>query len=288
MSRILNERIEQARRSFLHHELVEELNTPQYKAYLMRDPAKGLIDSVRIVFTPSGIVLSGDHTPGRYGNVSCTGYDEHWFGKQQGAYYLAEKFLDTDFHPELALEELKANLAEKEAAEPEDRSWTDEQMEQVRELLTSGPPESAWHMCDALEEIGIRDYYEHLPGMGYDPRELGTLVAINERFAALWQARQKNWLVEAERYRMLIEQSMAKYSEALGWGLTGAQPECWVMLDQAVERLALMNRKLPELASMVHDLHRYYQGKEVASSFNSILQRLGELDVKPHVETQGN
>ena len=31
--------------------------------------------------------------------------------------------------------------------------------------------------------------------------------------------------------------SLNKYSKALGWGLSGIQPECWMLLDSAVDEL---------------------------------------------------
>jgi hypothetical protein len=31
--------------------------------------------------------------------------------------------------------------------------------------------------------------------------------------------------------------SLDKYSKALGWGLSGIQPECWMLLDAAVDEL---------------------------------------------------
>lgn len=58
--------------------------------------------------------------------------------------------------------------------------------------------------------------------------------------------------------------SMQKYSDKLGWGLTGIQPECWCLLDNAVDELvtkrtALRKIKLycctnkdPEPEALVH------------------------------------
>lgn len=41
--------------------------------------------------------------------------------------------------------------------------------------------------------------------------------------------------------------SLNRYSDTLGWGLSGMQPECWTLLDAAIEEL-LVKRKL------IHDL----------------------------------
>lgn len=290
MGAVLEKHIEMSRRCFTGHELVLELQSPAFTAYLMRDPAKGRIDSVRILFTPSGIVLSGDHTPGRYGNVSCAGYDERWFGQRQGAYYLAEKFLDKTWVSELANEELLAGVAEEEASEPEYRNWTDEQRAAVKEMLPC-VFDSAYELVEWLEEIELRDRFEDLPGHDYEPRELACLVAINERFAELWQARQKNWeaeckrwMTESERYRMLIDQSMEKYSQQLGWGLTGAQAECWIMLDIAIARLVKLEAELPKVATLAQDYHRYFEAVECKAAFTALLQRMGELGIKPFAD----
>ena len=40
--------------------------------------------------------------------------------------------------------------------------------------------------------------------------------------------------------------SFDKWSKALGWGLTGNQPECWALMDSAVEELVSKRRALAE------------------------------------------
>ena len=49
---------------------------------------------------------------------------------------------------------------------------------------------------------------------------------------------------------MLIESSMEKYSQLLGWGISGAQPECWVMLDMAVRRCAAVDRAIRDIEKL--------------------------------------
>lgn len=41
--------------------------------------------------------------------------------------------------------------------------------------------------------------------------------------------------------------SLDKYSKALGWGLTGIQPECWTLLDSAVEELKERRKIMEEM-----------------------------------------
>jgi hypothetical protein len=282
MSEILKQHIEQYKAVFAKHQLVEELRTADYVAFFMGQPFQGRMNSVRILFTPDGIALVGDHTPERNGTVSCMGYGEDFFRVPRGEYYLAEKFLSKKWVPELCKEVLALDLAEQDAkARDGVADWTDEQREEVRELLPLLGDMGREAVHDALNDAVAGHYDEGPPGWDYDPREVGCLVAIQHRFAELYKAEERKWRDQSERYRKLIEKSMEKYSQQLGWGLTGGQEECWTMLDRAVDRLALLEAKLPELATMIRDQYRYHQGEPVAASFNAALQRLGELEVKP-------
>lgn len=47
---------------------------------------------------------------------------------------------------------------------------------------------------------------------------------------------------EVRELRDMVWNTMGKYSEALGWGLSSSQPECWMMLDLAVEKLARIEK----------------------------------------------
>lgn len=48
--------------------------------------------------------------------------------------------------------------------------------------------------------------------------------------------------------------SMGRYSNSLGWGLTGIQPECWVCLDSAVDELREKRDKVKQLTALLRRL----------------------------------
>ena len=154
-------------------------------AYYLRKPGEGRIMSTLIVFTPEGIVLQGDLTPGRNGNVSTFGYGPKWFSGQLSGGYLCEKFLSQAWVKDLAVEGLRYRILE----------WRREGE------LTKAKARAAWE-----DTRGIPDDFEgptetyrifteemggdgsECPGYGYDPAEAGWLCAIQERFAQLYQA----------------------------------------------------------------------------------------------------
>lgn len=86
------------------HTLEQVLDTPNFKAFYLRPPGGGRMMSTLIVFTPEGIVLMGDLTPGHHGNVSALGYGLSWFAGDLSGSYLCEKFLQKSWHAELAKE----------------------------------------------------------------------------------------------------------------------------------------------------------------------------------------
>lgn len=44
--------------------------------------------------------------------------------------------------------------------------------------------------------------------------------------------------------------SLDRYSQKLGWGLTGIQPECWTCLDSAVDELVKARHTLNRLKQL--------------------------------------
>lgn len=56
------------------------------------------------------------------------------------------------------------------------------------------------------------------------------------RAAQLWKLAQK----QLNAFQDSVWASMDSYSKKLGWGLTGIQPECWTLLDSAVDELAAL------------------------------------------------
>ena len=76
-------------------------------AYRLQPPKKTRCMSTLLTFTPEGIVLQGDLTPGHHGMVSAIGYGLDWFAGPLGESYLCGKFLQETWIQEIAIRELK-------------------------------------------------------------------------------------------------------------------------------------------------------------------------------------
>jgi len=154
----------------------------EFKAFYMKDPKRGRMMSTLILFTPEGIVLQGDLTPSRQGNVSCSGYGLDWFAGKLSESYLCEKFLHKGFVPALAREGLKQGVLDKRREKLIDK-------EEARDLW-----DSIRISDDFVGPVDTYEFWIHLlqndssecPGHGYDPTEAGWLCAIQQRFSDLY------------------------------------------------------------------------------------------------------
>jgi hypothetical protein len=243
----------QARYNYRHHVLARELDTPRYKGFKLYDPAKGRMGSIIILFTPEGIVLAGDGEITPHGTVSSFGYGLEWFAGKCDGWYLAQKFLTTAWNREACVERLNEKADDLEAEAKEDGTVDPEPMHEKLRAIAKEVDEHTLSMHEAYEalqdlDIGITD--DGMPGHTYDYWQVAQLAVVQEKFAALYpklpatKRLLTDWLQQSENYRVLIERSMEKYSQQLGWGLTGAQDACWVMLDKAVQHLADMQQRL--------------------------------------------
>ncbi len=184
------------RNNMLTKELTRVLNTEKFQAFtLTKIGYEGRMGSTMIIFSPEGIVILGDLVPGHSngnGVVSTLGYGIGWFSGQLSPHYLAEKFLRQGWHAELAVEELKEWQKNGGNQYYDDETpLSKEKQEELQELI------------DYLEcgDIGPERYYDVMmeiydnpdifcdgaPGHGYDPSDLGWLVAIQVRFAELYR-----------------------------------------------------------------------------------------------------
>jgi len=143
--------------------------------YRMEVPGSGRIQSTDIIFTEEATIITGDLCPGRNGVVSGMGYGFDFFSVERGSRYLAEKFLSTSWHAEVAHKELDA-LAEEEDRHPELIS----ELNSLHGLIDDSDIRGLY---DALESLSYEA--EDLPGYGYKPQDLRILSEINRRFAAL-------------------------------------------------------------------------------------------------------
>lgn len=61
---------------------------------------------------------------------------------------------------------------------------------------------------------------------------------------------------EVNRLQDLLWKSMHGYSHKLGWGLSGAQPECWTCLDGCVDELVKRRKMEIELHNVAAEWWR--------------------------------
>lgn len=89
-----------------NHFLEEVLDSPKFQAFYLKEPGLGRMQSTLILFTPEGIIITGDLCPGNdprnSGVTSSLGYGINWFAGKLSPCYLCEKFLSEGFHKEIA------------------------------------------------------------------------------------------------------------------------------------------------------------------------------------------
>ena len=91
-----------------NHYLEQVLDTEKFKAFYLRQPGMGRMQSCLFMFTPEGVNICGDLCPGndsRNSGVHAYGYGLSWFSQNLSGSYLCEKFLTKEWHPELAVDD---------------------------------------------------------------------------------------------------------------------------------------------------------------------------------------
>lgn len=159
------------------------------ETYRLTPPTGGEMQSVRIAFLPSHIVIYGDLCPGRErvdgnGIVSAVGYDRLWFVGATSEAYLCEKFaLEKVFRPDKAAAHFRevANEHEPRTALSY-REFADD-----AENVTSDDVHQVVAFLDQLHSFGVGDDIEAC--YGYDESNAALLCAIQRRFRYLWGAR---------------------------------------------------------------------------------------------------
>ena len=296
MTPLYTQALEQRRKEFAGHFLQLDLLQPGYASFLLTTkPGYRGIGTCVITFLPTGIVITGDVAPGHNGIVSSRGYGIEWFAGQNSPSYLAEKFLSQrwveDHCAELLVEQaddLKDTAEADGLPEPDKakelRSIADEIKR--RELMMHEVYERLQDLDDGLVDDGM-------PGHWYDPWEMATLAAIQERFAAEYhrlggefhEFQSIDWLQRSEYYRINQEISMEKYRHLLGWGINGPHPECWILLDSDVEALAKLRSELPKLATNLVDAKRSIGDACISTcgldQLDAVLMKLKDLGIEP-------
>lgn len=181
--------------------------------YLRRFPGKRMMSTL-IVFTPEGIILTGDLRPAQRGCMTME-YGLTWFCSELEPRYLAGKFLEKKWQPAKAMEWLESHIKDLRAipddAIPEDdpalngsgesepgegkpgknepnpyHADTDRLSKLLEDLSNfDSPQEFYWALVNTKPETQVYDYDTVSCGEDYDDNEVGWLYAIQRRFAEL-------------------------------------------------------------------------------------------------------
>lgn len=108
------------RDSLKDHVLEQVLDTEKFRAFYLKKPGGGRMMSTLIMFTPEGIVITGDLCPGQRGVISTLGYGLDWFAGKLSEDYLCQKFFQQGWHRELAERELEELARQIRAGEYDD------------------------------------------------------------------------------------------------------------------------------------------------------------------------
>jgi hypothetical protein len=168
------------------HVLTELPSVPGgVRAFWLRKPGTGIY-SLLVSFLPSGhIALSGDLTiGGSHGCVSATGYGLDWWVSDLYEDYLATKFLEKRWQPQVAKRDLEQHFAD--AIRDGDQGFA-EKWRMVLDALNGddmGPDD----LIRAMDEAGICDAWDYDIGVDYDS-SAGWLAAAQQKFRELWLAR---------------------------------------------------------------------------------------------------
>jgi hypothetical protein len=164
--------------------------------------------STLLVFSPEGIILTGDNHPGSKsgrGGVIARGYGLEWFSQKLEPDYLAGKFLIEVWVPERFSQAVRDYICDgfhARTLSTKRRPWrvgkyVQDEWTEIHALryLISNPEliETSHNAYDNLPAfrqpksgwVCIYDSDFVLAGYGYDPTELGWLAAIQRRFSEL-------------------------------------------------------------------------------------------------------
>lgn len=179
---------EAQRETLEHHVLDVHVDTQQLKAWYLRDPRRevGRINSVMILATREGIVITGDLCPGVNGALNACGYDIEWFARcrtsDEG--YVCSKFLRRTFVPEIGAPELRRRIVEHRRSAGIGKETARDAYDEAGSALDFREL-SAERAYDIACRADIE--FDSL-GYDWDPVEAGWLCAIQQRFATLYNA----------------------------------------------------------------------------------------------------
>ncbi len=154
---------------------------PRHVGFSLKRPGTGAF-GFEVHFTGYGIFLQGDLSPVRSGGFGCRQYKTlGWFLGELSSGYMAAKFLEKGYRPELAASDLEGLMQDNEDWGISEKSLSD--LKEIVAELRLGDLVSDSRLYDRLHEVDL----EHLtddgvPGWGYDPDEVAWLVAIQQCF----------------------------------------------------------------------------------------------------------
>lgn len=190
MHQIVTELVEMHSQSLADHYLQELESTPKVKMFYMRKPNTRAFSTL-VTFHPEGITICGDFAPCHRGVVSDYQYGLQWFSGRLGPDYLASKFLLKEWIPDYAATEIRSYVA--------DGCWeftADQEQELLRlATLTENQEMGSYQLWEALGEISQSLVDDGLPGFGYKPNDYAALIAIQRKFAELYE-KQYAWKTE--------------------------------------------------------------------------------------------
>lgn len=187
--------------------------------YLRRWPGRRMMSTL-IIFSPEGIVLTGDLRPTQRGGCMTMEYGLIWFCSDLAPRYLAEKFLQKKWQPARAEEWLRDHIKDLRAVpddavdeEPGEEESGDGQSgestpnpyhtdaDRLSKLLEDlsnfdSPEEFYWALNGANCQTQSYDYEIVDGGVDYDDNEVGWLYAIQRRFAELMRPQLKSNPIE--------------------------------------------------------------------------------------------
>lgn len=144
------------------------------------------VTDIYFLAKPERVVITGDMHPalGEAGGViSNPGYGLGWFARPQGEQYLAEKFLRAGYYPQIAQEWLAGWVKDCGATETLDAVDRRRHVDHATEADFA----TASAFADFLENT-LEIEPDHDEGVGYDPKVVGWLAAIQARFTELFGA----------------------------------------------------------------------------------------------------
>lgn len=181
-----------------HHVLTVVCDTEDVKVYKMHRPGDSAY-RVQITFSPEGIAIQGDVGLGPNQGGICTmtgGYGVGWFGREQSEGYLCSKFMVKQWQRRVVTRDLRAYQRDAlaELQDATDGGADEEEIEGLKEVSDAWSHlVSFWDEDDTsdkeLHEEGsqrIPDFWDYGIGMDYPLADAGWLVAIQQRFAALY------------------------------------------------------------------------------------------------------